>query len=266
MSSEVELVAPPATAQVETWYTIGGKFMFNSPYGVQDFTSMMPTIQVATDGADIYIQGLSYYFKEGWIKGTINGSTAVFSNGQIVGEDEVGKIYLCGTNDIETMADNIVFNYNTEEGLMESATLYLLENSNPTEPDPYSYWYKPTFSKTEPTNTVVLPEGVVADEWVITYNNNMDVASSGALKIGFDGNNVYLQGLNSFLTEAWIKGTLEGTTITFPGRQYFGFYQDSPYSGYDMYLQDEDVLFTYDADANKMTAITEEKPSTHPLC
>jgi hypothetical protein len=141
---------------------------------------------------------------------------------------------------------------------MESATLYLLENSNPTEPDPYSYWYKPTFSKTEPTNTVVLPEGVVADEWVITYNNNMDVASSGALKIGFDGNDVYLQGLNSFLTEAWIKGTLEGTTITFPGRQYFGFYQDSPYSGYDMYLQDEDVLFTYDADANKMTAITEE--------
>ena len=143
---------------------------------------------------------------------------------------------------------------------MESVTIYLLENSNTTEPYPYSYWYKPTFSKTAPTNTklVTLPDGVVAEEWVIAYINNMDVASSGALMLGFDGTDVYLQGLCSYLPEAWIKGSLDGTTITFPSRQYFGFYQDTPYSGYDMYLQDDDVVFTYDAEANKLTAVTNE--------
>ncbi len=255
--AQAELVVPPATAQVETWYTTDGIFLANSPYGVQDFTSLMPTINVAIDGSDIYIQGLSYYFKEGWIKGSVNETTATFANGQMVGQDEYGPIYFCGSNDGETLVDNIVFNYNAEEGLLESMTLYLLENSDTTEPAPYSYWYKPSFSKTAPINNdeVTLPEGVVAEEWVITYINNMDAPSSGSLRVGFDGTDVYLQGLCSYLPEAWIKGTLDGVTITFPGSQYFGFYQDTPYSGYDMYLQEEDIAFTYDAEACKMTAI-----------
>ena len=48
-----ELVTPPASAQVETWYTTNGKFMANSPYGLQDFTSLMSAINVAIDGSDI---------------------------------------------------------------------------------------------------------------------------------------------------------------------------------------------------------------------
>ncbi len=97
--AEGELVTPPATAQVETWYTIDGKFLANSPYGIQDFTSLMTSINVAIDGSDIYIQGLSYYFKEGWIKGSVNETTATFANGQMVGQDEYGPIYFCGSND-----------------------------------------------------------------------------------------------------------------------------------------------------------------------
>ena len=257
--AEGELVTPPATAQVETWYTIDGKFLANSPYGIQDFTSLMTSINVAIDGSDIYIQGLAYYFPEGWIKGSINGSIASFANGQFVGEDQYGAEYFCGTDDTQTLVENIVFNYNAEEGLLEASTLYLLENNGTTEPNPYSYWYKPTFSKTAPAEkTVVIPENLVPEEWVITYDNNMDVPSSGSLMIGFDGTDVYLQGLCSYLPEAWIKGSLDGTTITFPGSQYFGFYQDTPYSGYDMYLQEEDLVFTYDAEANTITAKTAE--------
>lgn len=86
--SDNQLVTPPATAQVETWYTAGGKFLVNSPMGVQDFTTVMATVNVAFDGDDIYIQGLAYYFKDGWIKGTISGGTATFAGGQFVGEDE----------------------------------------------------------------------------------------------------------------------------------------------------------------------------------
>lgn len=259
-SAENVLVIPPSTAQVEKWYTAGGKFLANSPAGVQDFTSLMSSINVAIDGSDVYIQGLSYYFKDGWIKGTINGNTYSFPNGQYIGEDDYGPEYLCGADEPETMVENIIFNYNAEEELLECVTTYLLENPNATEPYPYSYWYKPIFSKTEPADNrlVSLPEGVEAEEWVITYINNMDVPSSGSLKIGFDGNDVYLQGLCSHLPEAWIKGSLNGTTITFPGRQYFGFYQDSPYTGFDMFLQDEDVVFTYDAEAYVMMANNEE--------
>ena len=257
LNADGELVTPPATAQEETWYTIDGILFVNTPAGTQDFTSSVPTIKVAVDGSDIYIQGLSYYFRDGWIKGTLNGTTATFAYGQLVGADEYGAIYMCGTNDAETLTD-VVFNYNAEEGMMESQTTYILENSTATEIGPYCYWYRPAFSTKEPSKLVELPDGVTAEEWVITYINNMDEPSSGALKIGFDGNDVYLQGLCGYLPESWIKGSLDGTTITFPGGQYFGFYQDSPYYGYDLYLQPEDVVFTYDAEANKITAITEE--------
>ena len=257
LNADGELVTPPATAQVETWYTIDGALFVNTPTGTQDFTSAVPTINVAVDGSDIYIQGLAYYFRDGWIKGTLNGTTATFASGQLVGADDYGPEYICGTNDTETLAD-VVFNYNAEDGMMESQTTYILENSTATEIGPYSYWYRPAFSTKEPSKLVELPDGLTAEEWVIAYTNNMDVPSSGALKIGFDGNDVYLQGLCGYLPESWIKGSLDGTTITFPGGQYFGFYQDSPYYGYDLYLQPEDVVFTYDAEANKMTAITNE--------
>ncbi len=255
-----ELVIPPASAQVEKWYTADGKYLLNSPYGLQNFTSVMSTINVAIDGSDIYLQGVSYFFKEGWIKGTISGNKVLFPNGQYVGQDESGPIYFCGAFDTETLIENLEFKYDATEGVLESVTPYLLENSNPTTPDPYAYWFMPIFTKAEPDNskTVVIPEGLVADDWVITYDNNMDVPSTGALKIGFDGNDVYVQGMCSYLPEAWIKGKLDGTTVTFRGGQYFGFYQDTPYSGYDMFLEDKNIEFTYDAEANKLTAVTKE--------
>lgn len=254
-----EQVTPPATATVETWYTTNGKFIYYGPYGPQDFTSLMPTIQVAIEGADIYIQGLSSYFPDGWIKGAISGNTATFDNYQCVGEDKIGAVYFCGADNQEAFSENIVFNYDAEAGILEAVTIYLLENGTTTEPSPFAYWIKPTFSKTPPeTGIVTPPETLVAEEWAISYTNNKDETASGSLKIGFDGNDVYLQGFCSHLPKAWMKGTLTGTTITFLGKQYFGFYQDSPYSGYDMYLQDEDVVFTYDAEANKMTAVTGE--------
>lgn len=137
----------------------------------------MSTINVAIDGSDIYLQGVSYFFKEGWIKGTISGNKVLFPNGQYVGQDESGPIYFCGAFNTETLIENLEFKYDATEGVLESVTPYLLENSNPTTPDPYAYWFMPVFTKAEPDNskTVVIPEGLVADDWVITYDNNMDV-------------------------------------------------------------------------------------------
>ena len=251
-NNTAELVTPPETANVETWYTVDGVLNVNTPAGTQ---SRKPNIHVAIDGTDIYMQGLAYWFNEGWVKGTVSGATATFSSGQFVGEDENGPEYVCGTNDQQTVTD-IIFEYNAERGVLKAVTSFIFETNKPTSVEPYCYWVTPTFSKTAPANSgiVVAPEGLVTGEWAVSATDTHGNPVSGYLNIGFDGNDVYIQGLCTSLPQAWIKGTLDGTTITFAGNQYFGAYDEGLFYYYEFFLCPEGATFSYDAAAGKITA------------
>ncbi len=250
--AENVLVTPPASATVETWHTTDGVLYVNTASGPVEFR---PDIKVAIDGSDIYLQGLAYWFPEGWVKGTISETTATFTSGQFVGEDEYGPEWICGTNDTETFAD-IVFDYNATEGVLKAVTQFILENSKENEISPYCYWVLPVFGKegSSGPQPVVAPEGLETDEWAISAMNNFGDPVSGYVNIGFDGNDCYMQGFCHYLPETWLKGTLEGDKITFPGDQYFGPYDADAYTHYEFYLRPDDVVFTYDAEAGKMTA------------
>ena len=253
-----ELVTPPATATVETWYTTGGMFYVGTSTGWVEYTSEMSSVKVAVDGFDIYIQGLAYWFPEAWVKGMVMGSSVTFNNGQLLGEDDYGAEYLVGSDDGSTVSGNILFNYDAEQGILQAATPYIIESGAASEVQPYTFWYMPSFSKAAPEKPepVVAPADLVAEEWSMSYKNSDDEASTDMLKIGFAGNDVYLQGLCSYLPEAWIKGTLDGSTITFPGWQYFGAYKYNN-KNYEMFLQEENVVLNYDAEAGKMTAVND---------
>ena len=241
------LVTPPATATTETWYRAGGNFYVNTSSGFTDATGNIPTVNVIIDGSDIYIQRLAYWFKDAWIKGTISGTKATFANGQFIGEDEYGPEYICGSNDGEILSESIEFDYDATKGTLTAVTRYIVESGTVTELSTYCYWNKPTFSKTEPESQLVkLPEGVTADEYAVSYTNTDDEKAYGYVNVGFDGSDVYIQGLCSYLPEAWLKGTLEGTKVTFAGGQFLGTFG----STYDFYLQDDDVVCSYDATTN----------------
>jgi len=252
-----ELVTPPSTANVEEWYTASGTFYLYGRYGFEDYTLNMSTIKVATDGNDLYIQGLSYYFPESWIKGTVSGSTVVFANSQYVGGVDDASDYIVGGDNQGTVTENLVFDYNPTEGTLASANVVIAESSvaESTE-NVYAYWILPTFTKEKPKGpeVVVAPEGLQTDEWAINAVTNFGDPVSGYLNIGFAGNDVYLQGLCTYLPESWIKGTLDGNTITFAGDQYFGYYDDGPMNSYNFFLRSEGITFAYDATAGKMTA------------
>jgi len=100
-----ELVTLPAGLTAETYYTAAGKFYAGTESGWTDATADMPSVNVAISGSDIYVQGLAYWFKDGWIKGSLEGTTATFPNGQLVGEDSNGPEYLVGSSDGKTVSD-----------------------------------------------------------------------------------------------------------------------------------------------------------------
>ena len=254
------LVQIPDGAQPITLYTSSGKFWAGGEEGFDDATSDMPSINVVISGNEVYIQGLAYWFKEGWIQGTFEGSTATFPSGQLIGSDEIGDEFIVGSEDGETIAD-IVFTFDQEAGTLTAVTPLIVESGASDELQAFCYWESPVFSLEEPVieepQVVVLPDGVVTEEYVISARNYADDADVTApLSIGFDGTDVYIQGLSSYLSEAWVKGTLDGTTITFPKGQYFGSYAGT----YDMYLNTlvgEDVVFSYDEETSTLTAQNE---------
>lgn len=114
-----------------------------------------------------------------------------------------------------------------------------------------------TLTPSDPVTVVEAPEGLVTEEYSISARNYADDADvNGSVFIGFDGNDVYVKGLCTWIPDAWVKGTLDGTTVTFAKGQYFGNYGGT----YDMYLnvlRNADVVFTYDSEAGTFTAQNE---------
>ncbi len=250
------LVTPPESAVAETYYTASGKLLVYGSNGFVD--GGRESIQVIVDGTDIYIAGLAYWAEDAWIKGTIDGATATFPASQQVDDDESNPEWISGSDDGETICD-VVFNFDQEAGVLECTNTYIGECAVEDAFSIYAYWTQPTFTKEQPEGPQVVeaPDGLETEEYAVSARNYKDDADvSGVWQIGFDGNDVYVQGMCSYIPEAWAKGTLEGTTITFASGQYFGSYSNS----YDMFLNTllvTDVVFDYDADAGMLTAQNE---------
>ena len=78
---------------------------------------------------------------------------------------------------------------------------------------------------------VTVPENVTIDEdWAITgtytnsnnpYNNVNDIA------VAIEGNDIYVRGMVYLCPDAWVKGTINGSTVTFASGQYAGVYGET---------------------------------------
>jgi hypothetical protein len=108
------------------------------------------------------------------------------------------------------------------------------------------------------------PEGLETDLWSFTYNGD-----GFAVNVGFDGDDVWVQGIYPTIHDAWIKGTLKDGKVTFASPQYLGsngsnFYYfmavkvDQVYNEtYGAYISDyvaqESIVFDYDAEKKVLT-------------
>jgi len=106
------------------------------------------------------------------------------------------------------------------------------------------------------------PATATVEEWNIStnfYNNGANgfISFPSTVKVAIDGNNIYIQGLDLWITDAWVQGTIDGNTAVFASGQLFGTDSDG-YSDYFVGMGINsgtvcDVVFTYNAALHKLT-------------
>lgn len=218
------------------------------PYHVKKST------QVVFLGNDVYVQGLSYFFPEAWVKGTINGTKATFKSPQLYGTDDEGSVYFWGYDwDSEQQVD-VVFDYDPEARTLVSHS-YILENGDATERYCFDYFHETKLYPGEPKSKelVELPKDAEVREYHFNgLDTYYDKTTDMPVAVAFCGQDVYVQGLSEALPEAWVKGTLaDDGTVSFEADQYLGCYE---FLFWEIDLFFSGATFSYDAEKGVLTA------------
>ena len=226
------------------------------------------TLNIAIDGNDLYIQGLATEagIEDTWVKGT-KGDDGVYTfvNGQDLGASSSYRLFLVGYNDSEGTVEEPKLMVDEEAGVYKFMNCFL---ANATYTD-RSYYYTHFHAnstiaiKGESDDPIEAPEGLVVEDY--TYSGTDYFAEEDedpnvrkTVKIGFDGNDVYMQGIaGPYLPEAWIKGKKVGNTIKFRTGQQLGAYTATSTLWFRSFAPDmskfEDAVFEYDEEAGVLT-------------
>ena len=221
-------------------------------------------VQVAFDGQDVYVTGFSSSFPESFVKGTLTSAgTCLFKSGQYVGEDNTGEKYvvgIMGTGDKANQLTDFECTYDPEMRILtipEDATFAVAESDAPSHTQVSNILQNVTVmpgSFKEPS-VVTLPEGVTTEQWYITGRDNYDYCLNYGATIGFDGEDVYIQGLFKEMPLAWLHGHLKDGVITIEKGQSLGYYwkwRETLFLGLDEKDEICDIKLTYDAGKGTM--------------
>lgn len=197
---------------------------------------------VLCDNGDVYIQDIiSTYSNSAWVKGTYSGNTITIPTGQLLSYEATygvpyavywgkkdGRDYF--RNDERTAitftidGDVIRLNDSDEDNVI--GVFYEYDgNSFFTNCGNYEsvYEYDHDFVPLDVV-TVTPPDGLPTQVWYTRghYYEGSSVPFRGQVNVGFDGDDVYLQGLFADYPDAWMHGVINDGTVTFDGLQVQG--------------------------------------------
>ena len=223
--------------------TLEGKSYYSSQWN-----TVKSQVKVGFDGDDVYIQGLISLLPEAWVKGQKQEGKLLFPSGQYVGTYSGMDVYAIGYDG--TNVTDYTFTI-TDEDLYTLDT-YLLENGKPNDLYIFRYYASGlTIGSVPAPKLVVLPEGAEAVDYSMVYLDSNSEEASKPVKVAVVDNDVYFQGMSQYLPEAWVKGTKDGNTVTFPANQYVGEYGSY---GSSYFFYNADATFTYDAETESYSA------------
>ena len=229
---------------------------------------------VETADGVVYIKDfISNVTTNAWVKGTKEGNTITIPAGQIIQygstyglyiakcayvDDETGWAKVDG--DITLTVDGYTISLDGTDEDHPVAAFWTDDNTFSGYGDYETvFTYDPDYVAPQP---IELPEGAVVETW---YQDQTVVGSvgddDGFTKVAFVGDDVYISGIFKNFPDSWIKGTIDGTTVTFSGLQFLG-----NYSSYEIYATGsselgagsaelQDFKMTYDAAAKTLTSV-----------
>lgn len=228
---------------------------------------------VETPDGTVYVKNIvSLYTTDAWVKGTIDNNVLTIPVNQPVAysTDYATTLSVCwgsydsnnGFSRLDT--PTITFTINGDVLTLQGSDAYTFvgiywddDNSFSGYADFGTVWTLDPDYEPLSVYTITPPEGLQTETWY-TVGDDDGENTSGEVNLGFDGSDVYIQGIFEEFPEAWVKGTIDGTTVTFDGLQYQGIYS----SKYEIYAVGADAAatdlenftMTYDAIAGTFTA------------
>lgn len=269
----MEIITETPAGELKTYKRTGNTYYSSSgnvATATQEEDESLIDIVFDADGKTVYLQNpVCYYTTDAWVKGTISNGVITVPTLQSVAYNENYKANLLVTfiNYVDGKAEEDVSTTEIVYTIDDKGTISL-QNSSATHPlaviweddrtwTRYGDWNS-VYTETEampettpPANAEVKTYTLQGTFYASQQDNSIDRTANIAI---VDDNNVYIQGLNPYNTNAWVKGYKQGDDIVLPTGQYFGKVSGS-YTymlGYNGSITD--VTLTWNAEDMQYTA------------
>lgn len=199
-------------------------------------------VKVRFEGREVYIQGISEEVPDGWAHATLDDGVAIFETPLLLGEwnyyGSIRKQYITGADTGTGDVSGLTLYYDDETRSFTSfSNNWILLTGDPTQ---VGYYYDHLYNSVSiiPSNnatdrTVTPPDGLATSTYQLCGRNPYSgIPTDYTLNVGYDGKDVYVQGLYPAFPNAWIKGTIADGKATFKTPQYIGNYHGL----YNMYI------------------------------
>lgn len=206
-----------------------------------DWEPYAATVKMGFNGDDVWLQGISEYLPNAWIKGVRQGDSLIFSNPQLLGTYEALFYFKCADFNLvsgETTQKDMVL---TLTGKDTYTTLdYVFITVDKDQLYYVNYYQGLTISK-QPDTNVKMPLGLETQEYTFSYKTLFDANQPMAeghhsVFVGFQGNDVYITGLWPKLPRDCVKGELVDGKIVMNLPQFMNLYEEEYMGKYPIYL------------------------------
>ncbi|MCQ2342111.1 MAG: hypothetical protein MJZ75_01265 [Paludibacteraceae bacterium] len=248
--------------------------------GIRSYVQSSSATMVECADSTVYWKNpISRYIKDTWIKGKRTDSTIVFPAKQPLFASSTylytirwGMLTATGSWKVrDDYADDIILDIVNDslilrgtKPIMNGVDNYFIGvfREKFSKPGSYSFYgygdcctnlYVP--GRPLNLNFITPPDGMETEKML--YSAHDDTNQFGdvwdSVYVGWDNDTVYIKGMCPHTPEAWVKGVLEGDTVTFPANQYMGQFDLLDIWIYGGSLTEDDLTdfhIAYDADAN----------------